>query len=768
MKAIFAGWKQKDSKMKWTYDWLLEYLDTKAGATEIADKLTEIGLEVEDVAEPMTPVVAKIIECSDIEGTHLHLLMVDDGAGKRQVVCGAPNCRVGLVGVLARPGCKVGDMEIKVGKIRGFDSNGMMCSEKELGVSDNHEGIMELKETKLGKPWNGKSGPAVFEAKVLANRPDYLAVCGIARDLSATGIGTFKNSAHEIKAVTGKRKAVVKNSERCPVYNFAEIQNIKIAPSSELIQSRLTAIGITPRNAAVDATNYICYDLGQPMHCFDADAINGDIIVRNAKDGEKFTDLFDGEHTLTADDLVITDADGILALAGVVGGKRGMTTDATKNIILESAYFEPLGIRKTRRSHNLNTDSSHRYERGIDPTITGRALALAIEIITKECGGKVVAVTDNEPQITNRVIKYNPAFFKKRIGFDVDAKTQKDILEKLGYAVDKDWNVTQPSWRIDDAIGEKLTSDIIRIYGYGNMPMTGVANVEMSRRAAILTYDGVKTFFAKNRNLIESCSFGFGNLNNEKMVSDKINIQIANPVTDYMNTARNSLIPNMLDAISANEKRGYADLAMFELGTVFDGSNPGEEHKQLVIARTGMASARHWLKRQRPVDVFDVKADLSAYFGDAKTETDNAPMWAHPYRYGRLTRDGKTLGEFGELHPRLAKHWKIKTSVMIGLIDNPPTIHEPRTTNHECNFPPITRDFSFILSRDIPAQDIVNVARNADPDISDVTEFDFYENSIAFQITINPTKNLTDADLLDIQNRVIVAVEKLGAKIRDK
>jgi phenylalanyl-tRNA synthetase beta chain len=297
--------------------------------------------------------------------------------------------------------------------------------------------------------------------------------------------------------------------------------------------------------------------------------------------------------------------------------------------------------------------------------------------------------------------------------------------------------------------------------------MTGVTGVVPAKKADIVpAYEKIKMFFAKNRNLMESVSFGFGNLYKEKLASDKPNVRLANPIADYMNTARNCLIPNMLDAAAENAKRGFSDLAMFEFGTVFDGPNPGEEHKQIVVARTGEAGPRHWLKRGRPVDIFDVKADLMAYFGPAKTEVDAPPMWAHPYRYGRLVRDGKTLGEFGELHPKLARHWRLKMPVVIGLIDNPESAVRPADTADESNFQPITRDFSFVLNKEIAAQDIMAAARGADPQIADVLEFDFYENSVAFAIRIEPSHNLSDADLLDIQNRVVSAVEKLGLSLR--
>ena len=326
--------------MKWTYDWLTDYLKTDLSPDEIADKLTRTGLEVDDVAAPISPIAARIVECTPMDGSdHLHILMVDDGTKKlRQVVCGAPNARVGLVSALALPGCVIDGHEIKSGKLRGVISNGMMCSARELGIGDDHSGIIELDEnTKIGAPVLNTE--IIFDAGITPNRPDYLAVRGIARDLAACGVGEYITPHDDTLAPVKSSRVVNIKTDKCPVYQFCEIHGIKIAPSNDVVKSRLAAIGINPKNAPVDTTNYICYDMGQPMHCFDADEIHGDITVRMAQNGEKFTDLFGNEHTLCDTDMVIADDMGALALAGVIGGARGMTNDETKNIILESAYF---------------------------------------------------------------------------------------------------------------------------------------------------------------------------------------------------------------------------------------------------------------------------------------------------------------------------------------------------------------------------------------------------------------------------------------------
>ena len=385
--------------MKWSYEWLKQYLDTKLTPAEIADKLNAIGLEVEDLSVPVLPIAAKIVECKEHENSdHLHVLKVDDGSGSlRQVVCGAPNVRVGMVSALAVPGCKIGEFTIESGKIRGVLSDGMMCSAKELGIGDDHSGIIELdaKKEKIGQPISALSGSgsAIFETSITPNRPDYLSLRGIALDLSAAGAGEYKeNKIDLLKSVKGERNVNLLAKDACPTYRFCEIHGIKNAPSDKQIQNCLRSAGINPKNAPIDATNYICYDLAQPMHCFDADEIVGDITVRMAKTGEKFTDLFGNEHELCDKDLVITDDAGILALAGVVGGARGMTTDKTKNIILESAYFNPVSVRKSSKRIGLSTDSSYRYERGINPDGTLPALSLAAKIIMDACGGKIVNV----------------------------------------------------------------------------------------------------------------------------------------------------------------------------------------------------------------------------------------------------------------------------------------------------------------------------------------------------------------------------------------
>jgi phenylalanyl-tRNA synthetase beta chain len=794
--------------MKWTYDWLKDYLDTNATAAEIADALTRIGLEVEELIEPAVPITAKIIECEKHpDSDHLHVLRVDDGSGTlRTVVCGAPNVRVGLVSALALPGCRVGDMEIKSGKIRGILSDGMMCSAKELGISDDHSGIIELDEEKetLGKQVStiNHKPLTIFDAGITPNRPDYLAVRGIALDLCAAGMGKFihKYDNYNGEFQDGARKAVIENYNACPVYYLCEIRNIKMAPSNPTIAGRLGAIGINPKNAPIDATNYICYDLGQPMHCFDADEIQGDIVIRNARAGEKFTDLFGGEHELADTDLVITDSDGILALAGVIGGLRGMTTDKTKNILLESAYFDPVVVRKTSKRIGISTDASYRYERGIDPTIASQGIAQAAKIITSACGGnvetsyrdwdkknpKLVFMSEN-PENTGaaewlkilepRRISYSPDLFLKKTGIDLAADQQKQILESLGFGVEiqgKQWTIIPTPARVDVVIPENIVSELIRLYGYDKIKSAGAASCGCPVGVKVPNID-VKRMLAA-RGLSERISFGFGNSAAEKALSDKPSVILANPITAELDTARNGLLGNMLDAVADNEKRGYPDLNLFELDTVFDGDMPGRQHAQLVVVRTGAASPKHWQKRDRPVDVFDVKADLIALLRGQEfdVDTENPPKWAHPFRYGAIMLGGEKIAEFAELHPAMAKLWKIKTNVCVGLVDNVVALPAAGESKRApiVDFQPIRRDFAFVVDSSFPAGRIADAAIGADARITGAVIFDAFDlpdgqKSVAFTITIQPTENMSDADLLAIQNAVIERVEKsCPAKLR--
>lgn len=767
--------------MKWTNDWLTDYLKTKASANEIADTLTRIGLEVEDVQTPVAPIAARIIECRAHENSdHLHVLMVDDGTGTpRQVVCGAPNVRVGLISALAIPGCVISGMEIKSGKLRGVLSDGMMCSGKELGINDDHSGIIELPDdTVIGTPIIDTK--IVFDAGITPNRPDYLSVRGIARDLSAAGIGEYiAPNDIDFEHVPSKR-SVHLNTDKCRAYKMIEIHDVTVKPSDKKIASRLAAIGINPKNAPVDATNYICYDMAQPMHCFDADEIHGDIIVRMAEPNEKFTDLFGTEHELTESDMVITDERGILALAGVIGGARGSTTNETKNIILESAYFDPVSVRKSAKRLGISTDASYRYERGIDPTITGTAAMYAAKIIMSACGGKIVgtfaAGTDVAPDVN---IEYTPSYFMKKTGIDIAPDIQHDILTRLGYLIKKSddkWTVTPPSVRVDVEIPETIVADLIRIYGYEKIAASSAHTI--GDACPHDTHEmNIKTMLA-SRGLNECRSFGFGNQATETLLSDKQNIKISNPITADYDTMRNGLLGGLLNAVSNNEKRGYPDLALFELGTVFDGDAPGQQHTSLCIVRTGENAPRHWTGRNRAVDIYDVKSDLIALMSGQRftVSTENVPLWAHPYRYGALYQGKKKIAEFGELHPSVAKKLRIKTNTVIAVVDDIKNLPGRRRSVLPVmyEFQPIKRDFAFIVDSDVASEKLVNTARSVDSQITDIVVFDAFEmangkKSIAFTITYQPTQNMSDAQLQDLQSKIIDTVEsKCGAKIRDK
>ena len=772
--------------MKWSYEWLKEYLDTDLTPEQIADKLNAIGLEVEDLSSPILPIAAKIVECvSHPDSDHLHVLKVDDGSGKlRQVVCGAPNARVGLVSALALPGCKIGDFVIQPGKLRGVESNGMMCSAKEMEIGEDDDGIIELDETKetIGQPISAMhdSASAILETSITPNRPDYLSVRGIALDLSAAGAGKYiAEYIKELDLKNGSRKVNLLAPDACPTYRFCEIHGIKNAPSDKKIQNRLRSADINPKNAPIDATNYICYDLAQPMHCFDADEIVGDITVRMAKDKEKFTDLFGNEHELCDKDLVIADDAGILALAGVIGGARGMTSDKTTNIILESAYFNPVSVRKSSKRHSVSTDSSYRYERGINPDGTARALSYAAKMIMDVCGGEIVNVSvAGRESYTPESVVYNPSYFKQKTGIELDEKTQREILEKLQYKITDDkngnWVITPNPQRVDVVIPENIVADLIRIYGYDKIGFDAAPKNTMN----IVHNDMNLSLKEKlaSRGLNEVITFGFGNSKVEQMLTNKPIIKIANPIIVDLDTARNNLLGNLLIAVAKNEKRGFPDMNMFELGTVFYGDKPGEQHNSICIVRTGATSPKHWQKRNRNVDVFDVKADILSLIGAQKftIDTKNPPLWAHPYKYGAITQGPRVLAQFGELHPSIAKQLHIKTPVMVAIVEDIELL--PKKPKYKkipmTDFMPITRDFAFIVDEHYESQKIIATALSSDTRVSNAVIFDSFDmgdgkKSVAFTITIYPETNMTDEDLLKIQNTIIANVEtKCGAKLR--
>lgn len=767
--------------MKWTYDWLLDYLKTDATPDVIADTLTRIGLEVEDLQSPLAPIVAEIVECKTHENSdHLHVLMVNDGSKTlRQVVCGAPNARVGLKSALAVPGCIIGGHEITSGKLRGVLSDGMMCSARELGIGDDHSGIIELPaDSVVGTPV--VETKTVFDAGITPNRPDYLSVRGIALDLSASSIGEYiAPTDPEFKSVSGARSVEIK-TDKCRAYKLVEIHGVKIAPSNKTIASRLAAIGINPKNAAIDATNYICYDMAQPMHCFDADEIDGNIIVRMALPHEKFTDLFGGEYELTENDMVIADNSGILALAGVIGGARGSTTENTKNIILESAYFDPVSVRKSAKRLGISTDASYRYERGIDPTITGTCAMRAAEIIMNECGGKIVGTFAAGTDAAQNVqIEYTPSYFMNKTGVDMPSATQREILKRLGYTITENgdkWTLCPRPARVDVEIPETVVADLLRIYGYEKIA-TATGHTTGNAKPHDMHEMNIKNALVA-RGLNECRSFGFGNSSVEEILTDKPIVKIANPITTELDTLRNGLLYGLLTAVSNNEKRGYPDLNLFELGVVFDGDEPNMEHTSLCIVRTGTTSPKHWTGRNRDVDVYDVKADLISLFNGQRftVDTTNAPKWAHPFRYGAIVQGKRILAQFGELHPSVAKKLRIKTNTVIAIVEDITVLPTRRGGKQPTlsEFQPITRDFAFVVDSDTPAEKLTGVARSADSRITNVVVFDAFDladgnKSIAFTITTQPTDNMSDTDLQKIQTSVIESVEKkCNAKIRDK
>ncbi len=797
--------------MKFTLSWLRDYIETKSTATEIADKLTLIGLEVDEIIDSsseLRPFVAgKILTCDQHPNAdRLHLLTVDCGDEIVNVVCGAPNARTGMVGVLAKPGVIIPSTGTKLtaGMVRGIESNGMMCSAAELKISDDHSGIIELdSNTKPGTSLADIiKSEIVFVAGITPNRPDYLSVRGIAHDLIASGLGTSsKNNCHcdATKSPQQSQQSTpltvkIMDTTGCPIYRAGLIKNTSHAESNDTIKQRLRAIGINPKSALIDATNYICYDMAQPMHVFDADKIVGGITVRRAISGEQMLALNNETYTLTENDLVITDDEKILAIAGVMGGTESAATSDTKNIVLESAYFDPVSVRKTSRRLGLSSDSSYRYERGIDPTSTESALAFATKIITERCGGEIYEpITAGKIPTWEKHIKYDPKLFKQKIGIDLSDNEQKSIFEKLGFIVDTKktpWTVTPSAARVDIELNVDLVEELIRIYGYDHLSGTNVRPEPMSiSRDELMS----KNFKIKRQmasmGLMETLSFSFTDAKLEKLFVNNDPILLSNPITSELDALRQTLLTNILDSVKWNQQMGNTSLKLFEYGPVFYGNKPFEQNDQLTIVRTGLTEPKHWSGHSRNVDVFDVKSDimqtLSAFGINAETmpiSTDNAPIWAHPFRFGHIMIGKQTLATFGELHPTLLKKLKLRGPVVIAqlFMGNVPSRKKSGSKRPLLTLPdlqPITRDFAFILDESVLASDLIKTVAKADTKITNVSIFDLYvgneigknKKSIALTITIQPTdKTLTDDDLNAIQTNVINMVAKNhGGEIRD-
>lgn len=799
--------------MKFTLSWLKDYLDTQADAAELSERMTSLGLEVEEVVDPVAPIahliVAKVETCVEHpDSDHLHVLSVNTGSETLQVVCGAPNARAGMKSILARPGDFIPSFgeKIKKGKIRGVESCGMMCSERELGLGGDHHGIIDLPETAVvGAPLTSvyPSDP-VFDISITPNRGDCMSVYGVARDLAASGIGTlkplFKDNEILITPTFDSNVELVNDALEtgAPYFTLREIRNVKNAPSPKWMQDRLTAVGLRPISALVDVTNYFNIAFGRPLHVFDADKVKGRITVRSAKSGEELLALDGKTYKLSDGMIVIADENGVESIAGVMGGEASGCQDDTTRVLLESAYFTSQSIAQTGQKLMIASDSRQRFERGIDPsaTIEKYGSILATKMILDLCGGECsrIIVTGKEPEAP-APIRFDPKRVEKLCGITVPETECKDILEKLGCRVSNAdengiYTVERPSWRPDISGAHDLIEEILRIHGYDKLPETSLPRPTVQR--PVLTQKQRREAMIRRtlagRGGYQTITWSFLSSADAEPFRTHAPVLLENPISSDLNEMRPSLVPNLLAAARSNLTKGANDGFLFEVGPEFFGRLPLEQHTVACALRFGMTAPRHWAEQPRPVDVFDAKADALAALNAAEAPLSvqtsrETPAWYHPGRSGCFKIGKTVLAYFGELHPKVLKAFGIKVPVCVCEIfpDNiPPAKNKGGKTQKPLKpqpFTPITRDLAFIAPKSVDAEKIVQAAKNVDKNlIADVSVFDLYEGanlgadkkSVAVCFTLIPTeKTMTDDEIDSIRRRVVGAVAAAtGAELR--
>lgn len=794
--------------MKFTLSWLKEHLDTDASVDVISETLTRIGLEVEEVINPaanLSDFITAKIEKVEMhpDSDHLHILAVNTGKETLQVVCGAPNVHEGLIGIYAPTGALIpayGE-RLKVAKIRGVESMGMMCSEKELMVGDDHSGIIELpSSTLIGKTASEVLNiDPVIEVSITPNRAECLGVRGIARDLAASGLGKLKPLS--IPEIKGSFKSPITVSvdcpEACPTYTARYIKGVNNkAETPKWMKDRLTAIGLRPISALVDITNYINYDLARPLHVFDADKLKGNIKVRMAQNGEEFLALNEKNYTLDDKCLGICDDEGVQCLGGIMGGLNKGSYEDTTNVLLECALFTPTCIARTGRKLQIDSDSRARYERWVDPMSNISGNNYATQMILDICGGEAsemeVAGTEKNEA---KPVYLRPERLKTFIGLDVSKEKCEEILSHLGFALteeDGKIKAVAPSWRGDIECEQDLIEEVVRMIGLDNIPATSMKTADFPK--PVLTPLQNNIVMVKHelasRGMFETVTFSFTDSDiAQHFRRGQEPILLQNPIIKELDEMRPSLLPNLLIGAKNNIARGYADLAIFEVAPEFYGRNPGEQKAVASGIRVGKTSKKDWTGSMRAYDVFDAKADALAAIAAAKGPieapqiTTDAPAYYHPGRSGAIRLGKNVLAYFGELHPAVLKALDIKSNVVAFevFLDNIPLPRDAKSKAKKklelSQLQAVDKDLAFVVARNVSAINIVAAAKNADRNnIADVRVFDVYagdnlpedKKSVAISVTFQPKeKTYTDAELEALMNKVILEVgKKTGATLR--
>ncbi len=797
--------------MKFTLAWLKDHLDTSEPLDSIVEKLTMIGLEVEnleDKGKSLAPfTIARVISAEQHPNAdRLRVCMVDTGDGTPvQVVCGAPNARAGLIGVFSPPGTYIPgkDITLGIGTIRGVESRGMLCSGAELQTSTDHDGIIELPaDAPIGKPYAewAKLNDPVIEINLTPNRPDCTAVHGIARDLAAADIGKFIDPA--IKPVKGAFPNPVKvtldfsdTPPLCPAFGLRLVRGVKNGPSPEWLQRRLTAIGLRPINALVDITNLMTYDRGRPLHVFDAKKVHGNLVVRRAKMGESVLALDGRIYTLDETVCVIADDKGVESIAGIMGGEASGCDETTTDVLIESALWVPNNIASSGRKLGINSDARYRFERGVDPAFMIPGLEMATQLVLDLCGGSPSEITvTGEVPAPELIINFPLSEVKRLTGVDATPAETRRILTRLGFFVagpDDTMKVAVPTWRPDIEGKADIVEEVIRIIGLDRVKATPFPRGDAARKP-VLTPIQVRTRKGKRalaaRGMVEAVTWSFISKDRATHFGGGGDaLALANPIAADLSDMRPSLIPGLVAAAQKNADRGFGDVALFEVGQVFRGTQPQDQLIAATGVRRGLAKStgrgRHWSNGGAAADAFDVKGDALAALVAAGAPplalqiVPGGPAWFHPGRSGTIQIGPQNvLGHFGELHPASlqalgAEGPLAAFEVILDRIPEPkakPTRAKPVLDLSP--FQPIVRDFAFVVDRAVKAGDLARAAQNADKKlITDVGVFDIYEGkgidpgkkSIAIAVTLQPReKTMTDQEIDAVAGKVVAEVTK--------
>jgi phenylalanyl-tRNA synthetase beta chain len=797
--------------MKLTLAWLREHLDTDEPLQKLVDKLTMVGLEVENVADRsklFAPfVIGRVISAEQHPNAdRLRVCMVDTGSGDPvQVVCGAPNARAGMKGVFVPPGAYIPgkDLTLTVGKIRGVESRGMLVSEFELQLSDDHEGIIDLPaDAPVGEnyaKWAGLDDP-VIEINLTTNRSDCTGVHGIARDLAAADMGKLKDAA--IKPVNGAFPCPVSvtldfgaTPPLCPAFGLRLVRGVNNGPSPEWLQRRLVAIGLRPINALVDITNFITFDRGRPLHVFDAAKVNGNLTVRRARAGEALLALDGKTYELDQSMCVIADASGVESLSGIMGGEATGCSEATTDVLIESALWEPLNIAQTGRKLGIQSDARYRFERGVDPAFMLPGLELATKWVLDLCGGTPSEiVVAGDPTAPEQMIDFPLSELQRLAGLEAKLPEVKRVLGQLGFFVAGQGPVLKvavPSWRPDVHGKADIVEEVARIVGIDRVPSTPFDRGDNPRQPVLTTIQ-VRTRKAKRalaaRGMVEAVTWSFiSKPQAELFGGGQAELALANPIAADLSDMRPSLIPSLVAAAQKNADRGFPDVALFEVGQAFAGDRPEDQITAASGVRRARAKAsgigRHWSDGADGVDVFDVKGDALATLAAAGAPVQamqvvpGGPPWLHPGRAGTIQIGPQNvLGYFGELHPRALETLKAEGPLVAFevILERIPeakakaTRAKPRLDISPLQ--PVERDFAFVVDRTVKAGDIVRAALGADRKlIAGVTVFDVYEGagvepgkkSIAIAVTLQPReKTMTDEEIDAAAAKIVTEVTK--------